>query len=189
MAVSSPPSTYRVISALHSHTRPGGSQKDWARAKHLVLPDLVSKAALSCHTGCQSLPQWPPRPPSHGWESRGRAAQPPVALAGQEPSSTNVPVDRICLQPNCPPPAEAEAPEEHWEAPQQLSNAPLCISNQTPLCRRHNRSQSPGHSLHMRQGLVSRGHKHCCLALSGFGFEPNLAVINHNVMVHHGHCA
>lgn len=41
---------------------PGGSPKGWAGTKHLVLPDLTSKMALFCHTGCQSLPQWPPRP-------------------------------------------------------------------------------------------------------------------------------
>lgn len=99
-----------------------------------MLLDPASKAALSGHTGCQSSPQWPPRPLSHGRESRGQAAQPPAALAGQEPSGTSVSVDRICLQPNCPPPAKAEALEERWEALQQLSDASLCISNQTPLC-------------------------------------------------------
>lgn len=129
-----PCSMYRVISALHCHIRPRGSQKGWAGAKHLVLLDPASKAALSCHTGCQSSPQWPPRPLSHGWESYGQAAQPSAALTGQEPSGTSMSVDCICLQPNCPPPAKAEALEEHWEALQQPLDALLCISNQTPLC-------------------------------------------------------
>lgn len=47
----------------------------------------------------------------------------------------SMPVDCICLQPNCPASAEAEAPEEHWEAPQQLPDASLCINNQTALMK------------------------------------------------------
>lgn len=57
------------------------------------------------------------------------------AVDGQEPSDTSVPVDCICLQPNCPPSAEAEAPEEHQQALQQSSDTSLCIGDQTPLCR------------------------------------------------------
>lgn len=54
----------------------------------------------------------------------------------------SVPVDCICLQPNCPASAEAEAPEEHWEAPQQLPDASLCVSNQTALMEAQQESVS-----------------------------------------------
>lgn len=143
-----PHSTMQLSSALPH--QPRKLQKGWAGAKNPALLILACNAALSCHRSCLSLPQWPPRPLSHGWESHGQAAWPPVALTAPEQPGTRVTLGCSCLQTanrssSRPAPRAASVPKLHSpRAPQEPVSG----------------------SLRVKLGPVPGGHKPCCLVLN-----------------------
>lgn len=128
MAVSSPPQHVQgnLSPALPHQTRRLPKRLGWSRAHGAAGPGQQSGSVLS-----HRLPELTPAATA---ARVGELWTGSTATRSSRRPGTGMPVDRICLQQNYPSPAKAEAPEEHWEALQQPSNASLCISSQTPLC-------------------------------------------------------
>lgn len=139
VVVSSPPA--HPSSALPH--QPRKLQKGRAGARNPALLDLAHKVALSCHRSCLSSTQWPPRPPSHRWESHRQAARTATALTAQEPAGTSVTLGCFCLQTarRCRGRGTSGAPGA--AAVQHL----VLHQCQNFIPQGHNRSQSPGHSV------------------------------------------
>lgn len=98
-----------------------------------------------------------------------------MALTAQEPPGTRVTLGCFILQTT-----EGEAPAEHQE--QQPSSTSCCISAKTPFPK-----GTTGASLQVTP--CETGPRAWRSQTPLLGFEPNLAIMNSNIMVHHGHCA